>query len=198
MSRHVVPDSYEQLFLEYWDFTVNLVRKHGIRESSCEDVAQAILARLFERDFLTLYDPQKVTTRGGSPRFVAFKSFLSASVLLYVRHYREKQMLGDVREPLWCDAELESGDSWASVNAPAEPDHTEAVEQDLAAEEWFARMRHRMRNLGLDGFFEVVHHVAETTGKVTVAALMRETGLARPVVSSMLEAVRTELLAEAA
>jgi hypothetical protein len=193
VHRHV-PDSYEQLFLEYWDFTVNFVRKEGIHESWCDDVAAEILLRLEERDYLSLFDPETVTTRGtGKPRFVQFKSFLSASLKLYARGHREKQALSDHREPLWCDTQLESGEAWLSVYGPAEADHADHVEKKMITEEWFARARAQMRSLGLEEFFDVVHEVAEETGKVTVAALMRETGLARPVVSSMLEAVRESL-----
>ncbi len=193
MHRHV-PDSYEQLFLEYWDFTVNFVHKCGIHEASCEDVAASILSRFMERDFLKVYDPQKVTTRGtGVPRFVTFKAFLSAFISRYLRHHREKQALSERREPLWCDTQLESGEAWLSVYGPAEEDHADHVEKKMITEEWFARARAQMRSLGLEEFFDVVHEVAEETGKVTVAALMRETGLARPVVSSMLEAVRESL-----
>jgi len=187
------PATYEQLFREYWGFTVNLVRKNGIYESSCEDVAQAILVRFVERDFLTVYNPQHVTERGGKRRFVTFKAFLSAFVLTYLRHHRGKQLLNLKREPLLCDESLDSGVSWIGVYGPETPDFADSVVEELAAFDRIMRVRSRMEELGAAEFFDLVQEIVETTGRVSVAALVRETGMPRTVVSSLLDVVREEM-----
>jgi len=97
------PESYEQLFDEYFNYTVGLVKKLGIDPQRAEDVASSIILRFYERDFLSKFDPTLVFDYKGSKRPARFKSFLNAFVSVYCRHYRQRQNIEKSREPLICE-----------------------------------------------------------------------------------------------
>ncbi len=97
------PSDYADLFRKYYSYVVALVRRSGIDESRAEDVAQEILMRFFERDFLAEFDPTLVFTYDGKSRPARFKSFLTKIVLSYVRGHWDKQQINKSREPLLCD-----------------------------------------------------------------------------------------------
>lgn len=94
------PKDYEDLYRQYYEYVVILVRKFGIEENSVEDVASSILMRFFERDFLNEFDPNLVFIFKGEERRARFKSFLSKFVLTYVQSYRDKQTRRNRREVL--------------------------------------------------------------------------------------------------
>lgn len=107
------PKTYEDLHRIYYRFVVNVVRQAGIEEASAEDVASSILLRLYERDFLDKFNPQLVFLHDGEEHKARFKSFLTKTVLLYVRSYREKQTRRNQREiSVGCDGETVGYSSW--------------------------------------------------------------------------------------
>ncbi len=123
------PKTYEDLYRQYYEYVVALVRQAGIEEDSKEDVACSILLRFFERDFLNEFDPNLVFLYQGEERRARFKSFLSKFVLVYVQSYREKQTRRHRRE-LHC-----TGRSMVA------PKHTTVLRADprspVEAEYWF-------------------------------------------------------------
>lgn len=182
------PVDYDDLHRQYFDFTVRLVSRLGIRDA--EDVAQAILMRFWERDFLQEFNPDLTFDVRGKQVTAKFKSFLSAFIERYCRHYRERQGIHDTREPLRCDMEVgEGGTLWVELHAPPSTDaDTWALveEADLVD-----RIRAYLLTLPVRGkrdlprLFDLVVRDARTIGIPDRAAIARDFGVSSTAISSM-------------
>lgn len=193
-QRSVVeaPASYHELVDQYFDFVVGLCRKLGIDPQNCEDVAQHIFWRFYERDILSMFDANhRIEHRGKSYR-PRFQSFLSSHVEHYVRGKRERQQVVAAREPLKCDQPVGDGStSWVEVYGPAcEDDYSEIYERELIEE-----IRQHLSGLpprsdqdvrDLPRLFEVMLRQSES-GKVDSKALAAEFGVSKTAISSWIQ-----------
>lgn len=111
------PATFADLYRIYYRYVVTLVRRLGIDDNRKEDVAQDILLRLYERDILTMFDPDMVFVYDGVEHPARFKSFLTKQVMSYVRGHLDKQVRQNGRELLIADKPVgEAGDTtWIEV-----------------------------------------------------------------------------------
>jgi DNA-directed RNA polymerase specialized sigma24 family protein len=185
-----VPDSYEELFADYFGYVKGLVSKLGIRES--EDVASAIMVRFYERGFLEKYDPA-VVSRG---RQTNFKAFLRAFVERYSRHYRERQGVRDQREPLKCDQPTASGKPWVEIYAAPHLDNSHEFIDEL---ELILLCREKLRSLKPQGsrnllkLFDLMIPQIHASGRLDRQALATQYGVSASVVSTMLGEMKAAL-----
>jgi DNA-directed RNA polymerase specialized sigma24 family protein len=195
------PHSYEDLYRIYWPHVVNLVRTLGIEPDSVEDVASAILARFWERDFLAQYDPTRTTDRFGDDRVVGFKAFLSAFVRVYVQSHRERQHRVRRRELLLCDSPVgDSGARWIEVLGLTSSESVEAqVEAQLSIDLLIESMRShlasvprrsRMDRCDLVTLFDVVMASFRSTGFVSVPAIQAAFGISETAAHTWLVRMR--------
>ena len=176
------PQDYDAFHRQWYSYVVSLVRRNGIDEDGKEDVASSILMRLFERDFLTWYDPNLVFKYNGEDRPAKFKSFLSKLVLVYLRSHREKQNRRRTRELLICDTPVgEDGDRpWVEVYGGQVPSHEATLIGKAELAEAVAGLRAHLLAAPTRGerdmcdpvalFDAVVEQIAEI-GQYDVAAL---------------------------
>jgi len=129
------PKDFTELYEKYYDYVCFLVRKMGINEDEKEDVANSILLRFFERDFLHKFDPSMSFPYKGQMRPARFKSFLSKFVMTYVRSHLEKQRHRAQREVLLCDAPVgDTGDgTWIDLYGATVAGHEDEVIEALLA-----------------------------------------------------------------
>ena len=113
------PESYEELYRDYWSYVEAILVKAGIRPENRLDEAMNIFVKMFEKDILNWYDPdklwrigtvngKKVTLRDGQEepegfvlegrRTAPFMSILRSYVMLSARGARDRQMSRDARE----------------------------------------------------------------------------------------------------
>jgi DNA-directed RNA polymerase specialized sigma24 family protein len=138
------PKDIASLFEIYYPYIVYTVRRAGIAENCAEDVASEILLRLYERNFLEEFDPTLTFRYQGEDRPARFKSFLTRSVLKYVRGHYDKQKRYRTRELLLCDLLLNEEDRqdarWVEVFGGS-VEFEDDVLNALAADEWAADLR---------------------------------------------------------
>lgn len=190
------PESYDQMFKDYFDYVCKLVGKFGIDEENREDVASSILLRFYERDFLSKFDPSLEFTHQNTIYPAKFKTFLSGFVELYVRHHRDKQMRQRVRYPLLCDEEMESGVTWLEIFAPPLPDPYAPSESSLVGGDIVRAVRVKLSNnpVLLD-FFEQVSAEVEETGKLRITHMQQRLRVSRRTISKRLAELR-EVIAD--
>lgn len=147
------PPDYDTFFRQWFPYVAALVRRNGVDEDRKEDVASAIFARLFERDFLNMYDPTLVFKYGGEERPAKFKSFLSKVVLLYLRSFREKQNRLKTRELLLCDTPVgDDGDRpWVEVYGGQVASHESTLIESDQLDETVERLRAHLATVDLRG-----------------------------------------------
>ena len=101
------PKDYTSLFETYFEYMKALVRTNaphfGVRLDLADDIAAEILLRLYERDFLSFFDPTLTSEYNGEVKTARFKSFLSKLVLTYMRGICSKHRKLDERERLVLD-----------------------------------------------------------------------------------------------
>jgi hypothetical protein len=143
-----VPSSPEEFIRLYRDYVVHLVRKLGIPDQDCEDVANDILEKELkarnrlgqEVGILALYDPEHEAVVRGERKKVTFRAFLSARVALRLRGKRETLQRRQSRELLICDSTVDGTQNWLDLfGASVTDDYSH-----LDAEEWLAAMRDRL------------------------------------------------------
>ena len=178
--------NYRGLFEQYWGFSVAFVTSQGIRADEAPDVAAAILARFWERDFLAVYSPEHRSARPGVSGFVTFKSFLSGFLAVYCRHHRDKQRLRDTRAPLFADL------SEAGLDAVTD-DHANAVCDAEASRVWAARIRSELDAVGLAEFWDVLVSAEAAGVRVNAAAIARYAGIPVKAAAGALERVREQI-----
>lgn len=173
-----VPADTEELFRDYSGYVHALCIKLGVPPQDAEDVAADIMARLYERDLISMFDPDHYIERDGQVIPAKFKSFLSHQVSLYVRGKRDALNKRSQREPLIIDQPTESG-------LPASELLGGRIEDDysfLEADELVAKTREYLSVVGprstrdmcnlVDLFDEMVREVREN-GEFSYAALQQ-------------------------
>jgi DNA-directed RNA polymerase specialized sigma24 family protein len=184
------PESYDELFRNYYSFVVGLVGKQGIAPDNREDVASEILLRFYERDFLNEFNPDLSFEVNGKVVKARFKSFLSAFVVNYVRSHRDRQNLRAKREPLTIDggyveAISDIGDSGVTPLPKAvagetffyEDDYSGLYEKELVSylRDYLSKVPRKSRQDQCDlvRLFDAVVCQARTNGKYSVKELQR-------------------------
>lgn len=127
----VVPTKFEEVFRDYYAYVVNICMKAGIDPQDAEDSASYILAKFYERDMVSEYDPDYQTTYQGKAHGVKFPSYLSGFVLLYLRHHKDRQRIHQAREGLSLDTPLDDETTLADfLLSPITPHFTEELEKE--------------------------------------------------------------------
>lgn len=199
MDPFARPASFEELHATYYKYVVGLVRKLGIEPQRAEDVAQDILLRLYERNIIEMFDPDKVIKHRGEVRPARFKSFLSSHVEHYVRGKRERQNINLRREPLKCDQPVsDGGPAWIEVFGPTEGLDTSDLEMGellTAIRAHLATVPRRSKQdiADLPRLFECMWAQAETTGKYDVKILMKIFGVSNTAIHSWIGLLRTQI-----
>jgi len=186
------PESYEELFKNYYSFVVGLVGKQGISLDNREDVASEILLRFYERDFLNEFNPDLSFEVNGRIVKARFKSFLSAFVVNYVRSHRDRQNLRIKREPLIVDG------------AATLVDH-EHYEDDYSAlyeEELVLKIRDHLKTVprksrqdqcDLLALFDAVVSQVRVNGKYSVKELQAQFGVSPTAIHTWLGWMRLNI-----
>ena len=81
------PETYEELYREYFAEAVKLCRSAGVREA--EDAAQSIMVRLYERDLLNKFEPGVRSEFHSDKRVVSFRSYMMRCISIYVPGKRD-------------------------------------------------------------------------------------------------------------
>lgn len=137
------PRNYEELFHQYWDYVVAFLRSHGIEEQNKEDVASECFERFYERDILSMWNPDHRVLYKGQERRVKFKSWLTGFLKLYVLGHRDRQTKQQSRYPLWCDTPVMTGGghtdsqdiTWLELNGEHVDSHENDVVDLISAQE---------------------------------------------------------------
>ncbi len=137
MLENTVPADMEEMFRAYSGYVFALCVKLGIPVQDAEDAGADIMARLYERDLIGMYDPDYRIERGGVVIPAKFKSFLSHQVALYVRGKRDALNKRAQREPLIIDQPTESGLPAAELLGGGQDDDY----SQLSADEFVDRAR---------------------------------------------------------
>jgi DNA-directed RNA polymerase specialized sigma24 family protein len=137
------PADYEEMYRNYFGFVVGLVQKLGISSRQAEDVASEIFLRFMERDKLAQFEPEHRIEHEGQRYKARFQSFLSAYVVVSVRHHRDVENRQKIREPLIVDAPVGEGDStWLDANTSryaSQPDEAPALVEDRELRDFVRR-----------------------------------------------------------
>jgi len=187
------PESYEELFKNYYPFVVGLVGKQGISLDNREDVASEILLRFYERDFLNEFNPELSFEVNGRIVKARFKSFLSAFVVNYVRSHRDRQNLRVKREPLIVDA---------PATTLIDIDHYEDDYSSLYEEELVVKIREYLRTVprksrqdqcDLLALFDAVVKQVRMNGKYSVKELQAQFGVSPTAIHTWLGWMRLNI-----
>ncbi len=188
------PSSYDELFRNYYTFVVALVGKHGISVDNREDVANEILLRFYERDFLNEFNPALTFEVNGRIVKARFKSFLSAFVVNYVRSHRDRQNLRAKREPL----NLDAGDP----NTTWDSEHYEDDYSGLYEEELVLKIREHLKTVprksrqdqcDLVALFDAVVQQVRVNGKYSVKELQARFGVSPTAIHTWLGWMRLNI-----
>jgi DNA-directed RNA polymerase specialized sigma24 family protein len=202
------PESYDELFRNYYSFVVGLVGKQGISLDNREDVASEILLRFYERDFLNEFNPNLSFEVNGKTVKARFKSFLSAFVVNYVRSHRDRQNLRIKREPLIMDAPLLSHNDMVNNTIESTVPLIQAKNiyeddySDLYEEEMVARIRNYLKTVprksrqdqcDLLALFDTVVHQVRMNGKYSVKELQAKFGVSPTAIHTWLGWMRLNI-----
>ncbi len=199
------PASFEELFVQYYDYVVNLVASVGINPQNSEDVAMTILATFFEKQALEDYDPEYRSTYDGKVHKAVFKTFLSGFVLKYVRHHRDRQHKLLRREGFSTDHVLFRTDdgeyvSWMDFYGPTVTEEHEDLEADEAVAKITARLsaatpRNDQDLCDLPALFAEVQVHTSLYGKVDVALLAATFSVSKTSIQNWMKRLRAEVTA---
>jgi hypothetical protein len=198
-----VPSSPEEFVRLYRDYVVHLVRKLGVPDQDCEDVANDILEKELkarnrldqEVGILALYDPDFEVEFQGERKKVTFRAFLSARVARRVRGKRETIQRRAGRELLICDTAVSDGQSWIDLFGGSVTDDY----SHLDAEEWLAAMRDRLARVprsspsdscDLIALFDELVSQIKRTGAIDRAAVQARFDVADTTVTNWLSRLR--------
>ncbi len=109
MDAAPAPADTGEMFRKYAGYVRGLVVKLGVPPQDAEDAAADIMARLYERDLIGMFDPEHHIEHNGEVIPASFKSFLSAQVALYVRGKRDAITRRSRRELLILDQPADGG-----------------------------------------------------------------------------------------
>lgn len=136
-DRKFVPVDYADLFRVYYPYVIHLVKATGIPISSVEDVACDIMVKLYEKDYLHMFDPTKVFVYDGVEYPARFQYFLTKIVTLYLRGFYEREMRRNWREPIWCDMPVDTRHNcvrnplirftWGEINGASVASHEDEI-----------------------------------------------------------------------
>lgn len=109
-----VPSNYAEMFDHYYGYIRALVVKAHIDYQDVDDVSMSILTKFCEKDVLKDFDPHY---HADVARKALFRTFLSGFVLIYLRHYVNRQWVNQKRELLYLDipdptTSGSAGESW--------------------------------------------------------------------------------------
>lgn len=197
-----IPADFDDLFRNYYVYTIRLVHKAGIQHKNAEDVASTILMKAFEHGLLADYDPERLT----NGRRASFHTFLGGFVLKYVRHYRERQAIGIEREGQSTDVEIEVPDgrggeeptTWIEEHGPT----MEESYDDLYADDFMTTARAHLRTVSLGRkdsqldlvvFFNIVSAQVEAEGEIITSDLMEHFEVSRTTIHNWMARLRTEM-----
>jgi hypothetical protein len=198
-----VPSSPDEFVRMYRDYVVHLVRKLGIPDQDCEDVANDVLEKELkakntlgcEVGILALYNPQHEVEFQGERKKVTFRAFLSARVALRVRGKRETIQRRAGRELLICDSSVDGGQSWIDLFGGAVTDDYSRLD----AEEWLAAMRDRLARVprsspgdscDLIALFDELVGQIQRTGAIDRAAVQARFDVADTTVTNWMHRLR--------
>lgn len=201
-----LPESYEEMFDEYFDYVKLLVKKAGITVEDVEDVAMSIFTTFMEKDALAWYDPNKLHDVGDKPRVegarqrtARFPGLLRRFVNTYVLQHRDKQKTRAYKEPIRCETPVittDAGDvgTWIEVFGPATmPDNS------LDFWNWVQTASDHLESLPVRGqrdlarvFRSVVEQVA-MDGKVDRKVIASDFGVSDTFVCQIFKDLRAEL-----
>jgi DNA-directed RNA polymerase specialized sigma24 family protein len=102
--EQLAPSDYHELFEQYYGLIHQLVRQGGIDEQDAADVANEILLRFMERDYLGVFEPGLMFDTPAGPRESRFRGFLVSIVKKYLRGYVGRQRRRRHHEPVRCEA----------------------------------------------------------------------------------------------
>lgn len=139
------PDSYDQLFDEWFEYIKALMVKQGIRTP--DDAAMSIIETLIKNDYLGKFDPEYTAEYGGQVKRTRFGGYLSGIAVKYSLNLRDRQAVKDRKEPKHCEdpvcnAEGETS-TWLEVfgeDVTADID-TSYIDYEQTLEKIFAHLR---------------------------------------------------------
>jgi hypothetical protein len=195
-----IPTSFEDLFVNYYRYVVNLVIRKGIAPQNAEDVAMTILTTFYEKDVLADYDPEHTVVHQGRARHTKFVTFLSGFVLIYLRHHRDRQNIHAAREPALCNAPdfaTDGKQEYIEVIAPPTVETYDALfMEDLIGviSKHLATIRESSwAKVRMQEFFGRVLVQVNVEGSVDVAALAAEYEVTQASVRNWLHRLHDEI-----
>lgn len=196
-----VPTDFDDLFRNYYIYTVRLVSKAGIDFQNAEDVASIILTKAFEHGLIADFDP----TAEYNGRKAVFTTFLAGFVLKYVRHYRDRQKLQLTREGQSTDVEITvPGKSsseptiWIDEYGPT----MEETYDDLHHSDFLVTVRAHLTTaalgrkdsqLNLTAFFNAIAEQVEVHGQINTSELMDQFSVSRTTIHNWMSRLRDEV-----
>lgn len=192
------PSDYTEFWRQYRPVAIRVLARYGIERDIREDMASEVCARFFERDFLRVYDPDKVIVRGGISSPTNFQAFFNGFVSKYALGYRDR--LGQVRrhEVPFLDSAFDTPES----SRPAPPDVVHGlgrVEDQVywaQAREWLAQVPRRSPQdiCDLVALFDFVVGGVLERGRARQADIAAHFGVSTTAAGNWMKWLRASLL----
>lgn len=196
-----MPATFEELYREYHPYVLTLVKKFGIDPVNVEDVTSQLMIKLLEKDLVSQFDGQLVSTYTGKP--VEFKSYLYNFIAAYVQHHRHRQYVIKRRDCYYIGYTDEET-PWLAEQGIYHEDHHE----ELHRQELLTRIRSRLcqepqkstESVSMHEFFEKALQQVEETGRMNQTELAAHFGVSLTTIwkrTQRLRAVVKPLMAPA-
>lgn len=187
------PTDYTELFDNYYDYVQRLLYRAGIERQNLEDVSMSILLKFYEKDVLSDYSPEYKAVHNGVEKTATFMSFLSGFVLLYARHYRDRQNIMAKRSHAFPETDSEAPPAFPTAVVPEYDnlymeDLVHTVSAHLNDVPRLPRARFDLSDL----FPRVVRQVEEN-GAISSTELAAEFGVTSETIRNRLKDLRTEV-----
>lgn len=192
-TQNYTPADYGELFNHYYDYVQKILLKFGIEQQNLEDVSMSILLKFYENDVLRDYSPTYKRSHNGVEKTATFMTFLSGFVLLYARHYRERQQVMARRLHELPDTD----DAVSGSNLFVADEQYGALYRDDLIRTVSAHLNDvpplPRALVDLSDLFPRVVQQVEETGKISASVLAKEFGVSAETVRTRLKHLRAEV-----
>jgi hypothetical protein len=177
----LAPENYEDLVRHFYGLIRGQVAKaHGANPEDVDDLTQDMIVKLIQRDVLSWYDKDKVFETPNGPRTAKFPTLLKSVVRKFLRTPIETRIMKAAREPVRLEQPTATGEMWAEVYAPADPEDYEAevyVEFEMnRAYRHLATIRVGV-DMTMDTVFAAMVHQAQDDGRLVRKRVARLLGV---------------------
>jgi hypothetical protein len=195
----LAPETYEDLVVHFFGLVRSTISKAtGVNPDDVDDLTQDMFIKLKEKDVISWYDPTRTFETPSGPRTAKFPTLLRSFVKSFLRTPLDAIRLRAGREPVRLEQPTGTGEMWAEVHAPADPEDLEAqvyveIEMDRA-------YRHLATiqvgpDMTMDVVFQAMVHQAQDDGRLIRKRVARLLGVQDSTMTRWSREVFSELAA---